>query len=144
MFTKMLVATDGSQLSIDAALRAIPLAKTAGASAVVIFVQDTYPYSGIGEANPVGLQDYIGAVRAEGTRGIDQVRAAAQEQGVRVETVVVEDHLPARGIVDAAAKFGADLIVMGSHGRSGIAKLMLGSVAAKVLALSPVPVLVIK
>ena len=144
MFTKMLVATDGSQLSIDAALRAIPLAKVAGASAVVIFVQDTYPYAGIGEANVVGMQDYIGAVRAEGTRGIDQVRAAAQEAGVRVETLVVEDHLPARGIVDAAANCGADLIVMGSHGRSGIAKLMLGSVAAKVLALSPVPVLVIK
>jgi nucleotide-binding universal stress UspA family protein len=144
MFTKMLVATDGSQLSIDAALRAIPLAKKAGASAVVIFVQDTYPYAGIGEANVVGMQDYIGAVRAEGTRGIDQVRAAAQEAGVSVETLVVEDHLPARGIVDAAANCGADLIVMGSHGRSGIAKLMLGSVAAKVLALSPVPVLVIK
>jgi nucleotide-binding universal stress UspA family protein len=144
MFTKMLVATDGSQLSIDAAVRAIPLAKMAGASAVVIFVQDTYPYAGIGEANVVGAQDYIGAVRAEGTRGIDQVREAAQAAGVRVETLVVEDHLPARGIVDTAANCGADLIVMGSHGRSGIAKLMLGSVAAKVLALSPVPVLVIK
>jgi nucleotide-binding universal stress UspA family protein len=128
MFTKMLVATDGSQLSIDAAIRALPLARMANASATVIFVQDTYPYSGIGEANVQGLQDYIGAVRAEGTRGIDQVRAAAAAAGVTVETLVVEDHL----------------IVMGSHGRSGLSKLMLGSVAAKVLALSPVPVLVIK
>jgi nucleotide-binding universal stress UspA family protein len=144
MFTKMLVATDGSQLSIDAAIRALPLARMANASATVIFVQDTYPYSGIGEANVQGLQDYIGAVRAEGTRGIDQVRAAAAAAGVTVETLVVEDHLPARGIVDAAANCGADLIVMGSHGRSGLSKLMLGSVAAKVLALSPVPVLVIK
>lgn len=144
MFKKLLVATDGSELSISAALRAIPLAKMAGAGMTVIFVQDTYPYAGIGEANVIGLQDYIAAARAEGTRGAERVRDAAAAEGVKVETLVVEDHQPARGIVDAAANVGADLIVMGSHGRSGLAKLMVGSVAAKVLALSPLPVLVLK
>ena len=57
---------------------------------------------------------------------------------------MVEDYQPARGIIAAAQTCGADLIVMSSHGRTGVAKLVLGSVATKVLALSPVPVLIIK
>ena len=55
---------------------------------------------------------------------------------------LVEDVAAASGIVDSAKELGADLIVLGSHGRSGIARLMLGSVAARVVAESPIPVLV--
>jgi len=144
MFHKLLVPTDGSDISIAAALRAVPLAKMAGAGMTVLFVQDTYPYAGIGEANAAGLQAYVAVALAEGTRGVERVVEVAKAEGVTVDTLVVEDRQPAKGIVDAAASCGADLIVMGSHGRSGMAKLVLGSVAAKVLVLSPLPVLIVK
>ena len=144
MFRQLLVPTDGSDLSIAGALRAVPLAKMAGASMTVLFVQDTYPYTGIGEANSAGLQAYMAAARAQGTQAIERIGDAAKAQGVPIDTLVVENHQAAKGIVDAAHICGADLIVMGSHGRSGLAKMVLGSVAAKVLALSPVPVLIIK
>ena len=144
MFNKLLVPTDGSDLSIAAAVRAVSLAKLAGASMTVVFVQDAYPYTGIGDASSAGLQAYMAAAQAEGTRGIERITDAAKTAGVPIETRVVEDHRTARAIVNAAESFGADLIVMGSHGRSGVAKLVLGSVAAKVLSQSPVPVLIFK
>ena len=122
----------------------MPLAKMAGASITVVFVQDTYPYTGIGEANSAGLQAYMAAARAESTHAIERIGGAAKAQGVPTDFLVVEDHQAAKGIVDAAQSCAADLIVIGSHGRSGLAKMVLGSVAAKVLALSPVPVLTIK
>jgi nucleotide-binding universal stress UspA family protein len=144
MFRKILASTDGSELSVKGALRAIPLAKMAGASLTVVFVQDTYPYTGIGEANAAGLQAYMAAARAEGQAAVDRISAAAKAEGVAIESIVVEQHQAAKGIVDAAQSCAADLIVMGSHGRSGLAKMVLGSVAAKVLALSPIPVLIVK
>lgn len=144
MFKKILAATDGSDLSIQAALRAVPLAKLAGASLTVLFVQDTYPYTGIGEANAAGLEAYLSTARASGLRATDRIGEAARAEGVPFETQVIENHQAAAGIVDAAQAVGADLIVMGSHGRGGLARLVLGSVAAKVLVLSTIPVLVVK
>ena len=68
MFKKLLVPTDGSDLSIAAAVRAVSLAKMAGASMIVLFVQDAYLYTGIGDASSAGLQAYMAAAQAEGTR----------------------------------------------------------------------------
>jgi len=144
VFKKILVPTDGSELSVTGALRAIPLAKMAGASITVVFVQDIYPYTGIGEANVAGLQDYMAAARSEGLAAVERISTAAKAEGVAIASIVVEDHQAAKGIVEAAQSCGADLIVMGSHGRSGLAKMVLGSVAAKVLALSPIAVLIVK
>ena len=144
MFRKFLVPTDGSEISIAGAMRALALARELKARMTVVFVQDTYPYTGIGETNSAGLQAYTAAARAEGTTAIHRIQEAAKAEGVAVESIIVEDHQAARGIVDAAGTSSADLIVMGSHGRSGLAKMVLGSVAAKVLALSPIPVLIVK
>jgi nucleotide-binding universal stress UspA family protein len=144
VFQKLLVPTDGSDMSINAALRAIPLAEMAGASITVLFVQEPYPYRGIGEASRAGMQAHMAAVRADGMRAFECICDAAKAKGVPIDTLVVENDQPETGIVEGAQSVGADLIVMGSHGRSGVAKLVLGSVAAKVLALSRVPVLIIK
>jgi nucleotide-binding universal stress UspA family protein len=144
MFRKILVPTDGSATSVAGALRAVPLAKLASASITVVYVQDVYPYTGIGQSNAAGLESYMAAVRAQGTKAVERISDEANAAGVAIETLIVEDTVAARGIVNAAQSGGADLIVMGSHGRTGVAKLVLGSVAAKVLALSPVPVLIIK
>lgn len=144
MFKKILVPTDGSDVSTTGALQAVPLAKTLGATITVVFVQDTYPYTGIGQSNAAGLQAYMASARAQGMAAVSKIGDAAKAAGVAMDSVVVEHHQAAQGIVEAAKSTDADLIVMGSHGRGGIAKLMLGSVASKVLVLSPIPVLVVK
>ena len=107
-------------------------------------MQDTYSCTGIGETNAAGLHAYMAAARAQGTSAIGRITDAVAAMGVPIDSLVVEDHQAAKGIVDATQSCGADLIVMGSHGRSGLAKMVLGSGAAKVLAMSPVPVFIIK
>src|SRR5262245_54476599 len=140
MFKKILIPTDGSDLATAAALRAVHLAKSSGASVMVVYVQGLYPYTGVIEGVSVGVADYM----AEGMRAIERIGAGAKEQGLAIEHLLVESGQVAESIVEAARTTGADLIAMASHGRSGLAKLMLGSVAAKVLALSHTPVLIFK
>ena len=144
MFKKILVPTDGSELATQAALRVVPLAKMSGASLMVLYVQGVYPYRGVGDAVASGMQAYVAAGLAEGQRAIESIASVAKAEGVAIEQLVTENDQVADGIVEAAQSAGADLIAMGSHGRSGLAKLMLGSVAAKVLTLSPIPVLIFK
>jgi len=91
MFDRMLVPTDGSDLSTQAALRAVALAKTCGAHVTVLLVQDVYPYTGIGSVNADDLQAYVAKARAEGLSAMDPVAQAAREEGVPVETLVVEN-----------------------------------------------------
>jgi nucleotide-binding universal stress UspA family protein len=99
---------------------------------------------GVGEVNPVGFQAYMAAAQEHAAHAHAQVEALCTQGGAPVvlQVRLVEDVAAASGIVQTALAEGADLVVMGSHGRSGIARLMLGSVATKVVAESTVPVLV--
>jgi nucleotide-binding universal stress UspA family protein len=144
MFDKLLLPVDGSDASIAAADPAIALARLSGAPISIVFVLEPYPYAGIGSARRAGLDEYLAAGHAWADQAFERVVKAADAQGVTTQKLVVEDTEPARGIVETARSLGADLIVMGSHGRTGMAKLVLGSVASKVLALSHVPVLIVK
>jgi nucleotide-binding universal stress UspA family protein len=128
MFDKILLPTDGSDVAFAATERAVALARLAGAALHVVFVMEPYPYTGIGATNSAGVQEYL----------------AAQVPGVSLSTEIVEGSSPAERIVETARRCGADLIVMGSHGRTGVARVLLGSVAGKVLMLSPVPVMIVK
>jgi nucleotide-binding universal stress UspA family protein len=146
MFEHILLATDGSTASDHAATMAIGLARTHGAKLMVVYVVDPYPYLGIGESNPYGFQAYMGAAQKQAAQVHAKVNALCmQEQPpVEMQARLIEEVTPAIGIVQTANTEGADLIVLGSHGRSGIARLMLGSVANKVVAESAVPVLVVR
>jgi nucleotide-binding universal stress UspA family protein len=144
MFEKVLLPTDGSEVSLAAAGRALALAKLAGAPLHVVFVQEPYPYTGIGAASSVGAQEYLVAGQQHAAQAFARVGALAQAQGVSLSTESVEGHSPAEHIVEAARRCGADAIVMASHGRTGLARVLLGSVAAKVLMLSPVAVMIVK
>ena len=144
MFKHILLATDGSRESEHAARLAVGLARTHGAQLTALYVADPYPYMGIGEVNPMGLQAYAAAAQQLAAQAHAQVEALCTKDGpvVTLQARLLEDVAAARGIVETAKSGGIDLVVMGSHGRSGIARLMLGSVATKVVAESPVPVLV--
>jgi nucleotide-binding universal stress UspA family protein len=144
MFKQILLATDGSAASEHAADLAVGLARTHGAKLTAVYVVDPYPYIGVGEINPMGFQAYMSAAQAQAAQAHAQVEALCKQgdKPVTLDARLVEDVGAASGIVQTAAGIGADLVVVGSHGRSGIARLMLGSVSTKVVAESKVPVLV--
>jgi nucleotide-binding universal stress UspA family protein len=144
MFKHILLATDGSAASDHAATLAVGLARTHGAKLTALYVADPYPYIGVGEINPMGYQAYSAAAQQLASQAHSKVDVLCKQGGavVALQARLVEDVAAASGIVQTAKDEGADLIVMGSHGRSGIARLMLGSVATKVVAESPIPVLV--
>lgn len=144
MFQNIVLATDGSAASEHAAKLAVNLARIHGAKLTALYVADPYPYLGVGEINPMGYQAYAAAAQqlaAQAHAQVDKL-CKASEPAVPLSVQLVEDVAAAAGIVQTAQTLGADLIVLGSHGRSGIARLMLGSVATKVVAESAIPVLV--
>ena len=143
MFRHILFATDGSPASEHAARLAVDLARAHGATLTALYVVDPYPYLGIGEANPLGFQAYMSAALQHAAQAHATVAdLCLQEPRVELQTRVAEDVGAVAGIVQTARDVQADLVVVGSHGRTGVSRLMLGSVAAKVVAESPVPVLV--
>jgi nucleotide-binding universal stress UspA family protein len=144
MFKHILVPVDGSptaQLAVD---KAIGLARAFDSQVSAIFVIDPYPFTGVGTDFAYGQADYLSAATAEANSAIKAARAALEAAGVKVETSVVESHAAWRGVVEAAQSMQADLIVMGSHGRSGLEKLVLGSVTQAVLSHTHLPVLVVR
>jgi nucleotide-binding universal stress UspA family protein len=144
MFKHILLGTDGSAASEHAAAMAVSLARMHGAKLTALYVVDPYPYLGIGETNPLGFQAYMAAAQQHAAQAHAKVEQLCSQTNppVHLEVKLAEEVTPARGIVEMAASEGADLVVVGSHGRAGVARLMLGSVAAKVVAQCPVPVLV--
>lgn len=144
MFKNILLATDGSAASDHAAKLAVSMARVHGATLTALYVSDPYPYLGVGEVNPMGYQAYSAAAQAHAAQAHAQVEVLCNVDGpaVTLQARLVEDVAAASGIVESAKELGCDLIIMGSHGRTGIARLMLGSVATKVVAESTVPVLV--
>lgn len=144
MFDKILLPTDGSDIAFAAAERAVALAKLAGVELHVVFVLEPYPYTGIGSTNSAGVQAYLADSQRQAVEAFARIRAVAGVPGVTLSTETVEGSSPAEQIVETARRCGADLIVMRSHGRTGVARVVLGSVAGKVLMLSPVPVMIVK
>ena len=142
MFKHLLVPIDGSPTSQLAVDKAIGLARAFSSAVSVLFVIDPYPFTGVGADFSYGQVQYLSAAKAEAHEALAAARQAFDAAGVQVSASVVESHSVWRGIVEASEAGGADLIVMGSHGRSGIEKLVLGSVAQRVLSHSPLPVLV--
>ena len=144
MFKHLLVPIDGSPTSQLAVDKAIGLARAFSSAVSVLFVIDPYPVTGVGADFSYGQVQYLSAAKAEANEALAAARQVFDAAGVQVSASVVESHSVWRGIVEASEAGGADLIVMGSHGRSGIEKLVLGSVAQRVLSHSPLPVLVVR
>lgn len=145
MFKHILFGTDGSAASENAAKLAVDLARVHGARLTALYVVD-YPEFGMGEENPSAFKKFMASAVQQAGAAHARVQALCQAGGAAVEfqPKVLEDAAAADGIIRAAREDGTDLVVIGSHGRGGLARLMLGSVASKVVAESPVPVLVAK
>jgi nucleotide-binding universal stress UspA family protein len=143
MFQHILLPLDGSTVSRKAARKAIALAKEAGARITAYHALGAGPRSVYGDGYRLPpTRSSRKELRAARAQWFDGVARAAREAGVRFATAVDRAFTPGEGIVAAAQKRNCDLIVIGSHGRRGLARVAFGSIAANVIARSPVPVLV--
>ena len=144
MFKHILVPVDGSPTSMMAVSKAAGLAKAFGSAVTILYVIDPYPFTGVGADFAYGQAQYLSAATAEANSALDAAKKAMLDAGVDASTVVGEGHAVQEGISRAQETTGADLIVMGSHGRRGIEKLVLGSVTQRVLGDTHLPVLVVR
>ena len=147
MYSKVLIATDGSDLSRRAAEHGIAIAKCLGATVVAVFVVDTRALPATHPVVPESVAPYyfslLDELRKAGEAAVQEVVAEGAKHGVSVKHEVI-DGTPASGIIDAGKKHEVDLIVMGTHGRSGFAAMLLGSTAQGVVHRAETPVLVVR
>jgi nucleotide-binding universal stress UspA family protein len=144
MFKHILVPVDGSSTSIQAVEKAASLAKVFDSQVTTVFVIDPYPFTGVGTDFASGQTEYLEAANAEAKQAIAEATASLNAAGVKNNATILESHVPWRGIVEYAVKDGIDLIVIGSHGRTGLEKLVLGSTTQRVLGHVKIPVLVVR
>jgi nucleotide-binding universal stress UspA family protein len=146
MFKKILIPTDGSALSAQAANAGISFARSVGAEVVALHVGQpfaaTIGFDGMAAAYAITDEDYEKATAEQAKKYLQSIVDRAETAGVKVTHDSVTNFNVADGVVDAAQTHGCDLIFMSSHGRSGLSRLLLGSVTAKVLSLAHVAVLV--
>ena len=144
MYKRIVISTDGSDISHKAVLSAVDLAKSVGAELFAISVKEPFPYSAISEMQPVPPQEFYDAQERIAGERVKKVADAASAAGVKCQAHTVEAMHPWEAIIDHAKTQGGDLIVMASHGRRGLSAMLLGSETQKVLTHSSIPVLVIK
>ncbi|HEY1944223.1 MAG TPA: universal stress protein [Roseiarcus sp.] len=143
MFKHILIPTDGSDLSRKAVLYGVQLAKSIGARLTAITVIEPYRVAAMEVALAAeSVEEHQARVAQEADRALEQVKMAAEAASVPLETMRDTSDQPYRAIVDCALANRCDLIVMASHGRRGVAALLLGSETTKVLTHSTIPVLV--
>src|SRR5215813_10670900 len=139
MYTHILIPTDGSEVAQKGVDHGLSLAKSVGAKVTIVMVTERFPVNA-GAHWP----DYEARQKEAATTVLADVKAAADRLGVDAETVHVPDAQPAEAIITTANERHCNLIVMASHGRRGLRRLLLGSQTSEVLVGSPVPVLVVR
>lgn len=144
MFKHILAPVDGSATSMAALDKAVGLAKAFGCPVTAVYVIDPYPFTGVGAEFAYGQDQYLAAARAEARAALDSADERLKAAGVQGDTRVIESHATWRGIMEAVDAAGADLIVIGSHGRRGLERLVLGSVTQSVLAHTKTSTLVVR
>lgn len=147
MFEHILVATDGSELSQKAVASAIDLAQQHHAELVIFTVVPHYPKSYFEGAVLFSNEDIARIERQwvdSAQTMLEAAATAARERQVAVRTAFAHSDRVAEAIIAAAKKHGSDLVVMASHGRKGVARLLLGSETLHVLTHASVPVLVLR
>lgn len=143
MYKHILIATDGSELAAKAIAQGLSLAKTLASLVTVVTVSEPWASQVTGEAAiAFPFEDYEKAVAADAAEILKKASDAATEAGVTCSTVHVKERHPAEGILETAKERRCDLIVMASHGRRGLSRLLLGSQTHNVVTHSEIPVLI--
>ena len=145
MFKHILIPTDGSSVSTKAVKAGIALAKEAGAKVTGYYAVDPVPARLYGEGYIMerkSVEEFERRMHANAKKHVAAIERAARKAGVAFQPLVETARTPYHGIVEAAKKRDCDLIFMASHGRTGLMRIALGSVADRVMTLSKVPVMV--
>ncbi len=144
MTRRILHPSDFSSASRAAFAKAVELAKTNRAELTILHVlSSVMPVPGDGYISPKVYEELVASTRAWARKQLGRRLAKAKAAGVRAKGLLM-DGVPHEAIMRAAKARRADLLVMGTHGRSGLAKFFLGSVAGRVVAGGPCPVLTVK
>ena len=144
MFKRILVPTDGSDITSKAITTSIALAKSVGAQLYTISVKEPFPYSAISEMQPTPPQEFFDAQERIASKRVQHVVELSAAAGLVCQGHTVEALHPWEAIIDHAKRLECDLLVMASHGRRGVSALLLGSETQKVLTPSKVPVLIVR
>ncbi len=146
MYRHILIPTDGSELADHAVTHGLSLAKSIAARVSVIVVEAPFDFGSFTESNvrqmPEAISKRTEEIKRHATSVLKRAAEAAKLASVSCNTIQVEDAQPYEAIIKAANDKGCDLIVMASHGRSGLSAVLLGSVTNKVLTHTKTPVLV--
>lgn len=139
IYQKIVIATDGSEKNLSAVIEGVMLARISGAKLQVVYVIDTKPLTtGVIEESYAGMYD---SFREEGEQALEQVKDLAGD--LDVETFLLTGK-PATEITRFAREHEADLLIVGTQGKSGLGKLLLGSVAETIIRTAPCSVLVVR
>lgn len=150
MYKHILISTDGSEVAQKGLDHGLALAKAIGAKVSIITVTESFPVyasagAGVGAGwVPIEMADYDKVQDEFANRVFAGAKQAADQHGVAAETVHIRNAQPAEAIIETAKARGCDLIVMASHGRRGLGRLLLGSQTSEVVTRSPLPVLVVR
>ena len=139
---RFLVPLDLSEPALRALDYAVELGRQLQAHLTLLYVVQSIPEVDQ-DASPTGLQDHLARLEAELTRDMDIHLKRVREAGLEGD-LIISHGIPYLETIEVATKGGIDLIVMGSHGRTGLRHLLLGSMAERVLRLAPCPVLIVR
>ncbi|KKB62616.1 universal stress protein UspA [Robbsia andropogonis] len=142
MFKHILVPTDGSELSQKAVDAAVQLAATTGGTLTGYACLPEYPVSPFTEVIVEPPMDFHLRCERDAWRHLDKVSSLAASRGVRCNTRISTHASPYLGIIEAAEGEGCDVILMASHGRHGLARMLVGSETQRVLSHTRIPVLI--
>ena len=146
MYRHILIPTDGSELAEHGVTHGLSLAKSVGAKVTAIIVEEPFDWLSVSETKGQRAYDELAKhteqIKKHAASVLNRVANAAKQAGVACDTIQVEDARPYQAIIATAGGRGCDLIVMASHGRSGLSAVVLGSVTNKVLTHTKIPVLV--
>jgi len=146
MYQHILLPTDGSELAHKAVTHGLSLAKSVGAKVTALIVEASFSVYDLPSSKMLAVShvfaEYGEQAKAHASKILNRVADEAKAVGVACDTVQATHDHPYEGIVETAKEKGCDLIVMASHGRTGLAAVVLGSVTTKVLTHTKVPVLV--
>ncbi|RMW99014.1 universal stress protein [Allofranklinella schreckenbergeri] len=144
MYAHIMVPIDGTPTSQCAIRHAKAMAQAFGSSILLLYVIDPYPFTGIGTDLAYGQAQYVVEANDQAQQALQQARQELEAQGIPVETLTLEGSVVQNTISQVVQERDISLIVMASHGRSGLEKLLLGSTTDRVLGAVHVPVLVVR
>ena len=149
MYNHILITTDGSDLAQRGVGQGLSLAKALGSKVTVVIANERLPIQGATTSSgwvgsPVDYERYDEGQERFAAEILAAVKAEAGKLGLDANTVHVANAHPATAILETAAGYDCDLIVMASHGRRGVSRMLMGSQTAEVLAHSHTPVLVVR